>query len=267
MQINWFTVIAQVINFLVLVWLLKRFLYKPILKAVEDREKKITSQVKDADHLKAEAKKEQDDFIKKNTDFDQQKKELMDKAVADANTQRQKLFDEVKDAANKLNTKLETASKEKQHTENLEIAKRTQTEVFAIARKALSELASVSLEELSVETFIKRMKDLKDEEKQKLIEAFKSDENTILVRSAFDLPVKQQDDISKAVDAVLETKTPLQFKTTPDIISGIELTINGYKLAWSFSEYLHSLEKNVSETTKEKTKAEQEKRTTTEKKA
>ncbi len=266
MKISWFTVIAQVINFVVLVWLLKRFLYKPILKAVDDREKKIASQVKDANHLKAEAKKEQDDFTKKNADFDQQKKELMDKAVGDVAAQRQKLLDEAKDAANKLSAKLEAASKEKQQTENMEIAKKTQKEVFAITRKALTEIASESLEEQSVGTFIKRLNESKDDEKKQFIEAFKSNANTILVRSAFDLPVKQQHDISKAVDIILGTKTPLQFKTAPGIISGIELTTNGYKLAWSFSEYLNSLEKKISETMKEKTKAGQEKKATPDKK-
>ena len=191
----------------------------------------------------------------------------MDKAIADANTQRLQLLDEAKDAANKLSAKLEAASKEKQLTENMEIAKKTQKEVFAIARKALTEIASESLEKQSVGTFIRRLNDMKDEEKKKFIEAFKSNANTILVRSAFDLPVKQQNDISEAVDAVLGTKSTLQFKTAPGIISGIELTTNGYKLAWSFSEYLDSLEKNISETMNEKTKADQEKKAIPDKKA
>jgi F-type H+-transporting ATPase subunit b len=274
MQINWFTVIAQVINFLVLVWLLKKFLYKPILKAVDDREKKIASEIKDANHLKAEAKKEQDDFTKKNADFDQQKKGLMDKAVADVAAMRQQLLDEAKDAANKLSTKIEAASTEKQQTEQAEIAQKTQKEVFAIARKALTLIASESLEEQSVGTFIKRLNDLKDDEKKKFIEAFKSNANLpagrqvpILVSSAFDLPLKQQQDISIAVDAILETHTTLQFKTTPGIITGIELTTNGYKLAWSFSEYLNSLEKNISETMNEKMKADDEEKATPVKKA
>jgi len=265
MQINWFTVIAQVINFLVLVWLLKKFLYKPILKAVDDREKKIESQVKDANHLKAEAKKEQDEFAKKNTDFDQQKKELMDKAITDANTQRYKLIEEAKDAANKLSAKLETASKEKQQMENMEIAQKIQKEVFAITRKALAEIASESLEEQSITTFVKRLNQLKDDEKKKFIEAFKSNANTILVRSAFDIPVKQQHDISNAVDVVLETKTSLQFQIVPSIISGIELTTNGYKLSWSLSEYLDSLEKYNSETFKKITKDDLEKKATADK--
>lgn len=267
MQINWFTVIAQVINFLVLVWLLKKFLYKPILKAIDDREKKIASQIKDANDLKAAAKKEQDDFTKKNADFDQQKKDLMNKAVAEANTQREKLLDEAKEAANALSAKLEAASKEKQEAENADIAKKTRKEVFAITRKALTEIASESLEEQSVGTFIKRLNDLKEEERKQFIDAFKSNENTILVRTAFDLPPKQQQDISESVDAVLGTKSTLQFKTAAGIISGIELTTNGYKLAWSFAEYLDSLEKNISETIKEKTKTEQEKTVMPQKKA
>ena len=43
MPIDWFTVVAQAINFLILVWLLKRFLYKPILHAIDEREKGIAA--------------------------------------------------------------------------------------------------------------------------------------------------------------------------------------------------------------------------------
>ena len=121
MKIDWFTVIAQVINFLILAWLLKRFLYKPILKAVDEREKKIASQLKDAKAEKADAKKEQDDFKQKNEAFDQHKKELMDKAVADTKAERDKLMEEVRNDVNKLSAKLEEASKTKQENLNLSL--------------------------------------------------------------------------------------------------------------------------------------------------
>ncbi len=55
MKINWFTLIAQVINFIILMWLLKRYLYKPILKAIDERENKIKAQLNDAEARKAEA--------------------------------------------------------------------------------------------------------------------------------------------------------------------------------------------------------------------
>ena len=57
MLINWFTVLAQAINFLILVWLLKRFLYKPILHAIDEREKGIATQLADVEAKKAVAQK------------------------------------------------------------------------------------------------------------------------------------------------------------------------------------------------------------------
>ena len=245
MQINWFTVIAEIINFLVLVWLLKRFLYKPVLNAIDEREKKITAQIQGAETKKAEAKKEQDEFSKKNVEFDQQKKGLMDKAVADANTEREKLLEAVRNDASTLRARLENASKENQENQDRDIAQKTQEQVLAIARKTLADIASVSLEEQSVNIFIRRLKESKDEEKKRFIEAFKSSSNTILVQSAFESPPNQQNDISNAVNEILGTTTQLQFKTAPGLISGIQLSTNGYKLAWSISEYLTSLEKSI----------------------
>ncbi|MEO6669592.1 MAG: hypothetical protein ABIN36_08975 [Ferruginibacter sp.] len=260
MKINWFTVIAQVINFLILVWLLKKFLYKPILNAVSEREKKITGQLKDADDKKAAAQKEQDDFKKKNEDFDQQKKSLMDKAVADANAEKQRLTDEAKTEADTVRSNMEKASKEKQEQDNGVIAEKTQKQVFAITRKALADIASISLEEQSANTFVKHLEALKDDGKKQFIDAFKFNSNAILVKSAFDLPAKQQGEINNAVNVILSADTHLQFKTTPELISGIELSTNGYKISWSFSEYLNSLEKNISATMKDNNKPQPEKK-------
>ena len=112
MKIEWFTVIAQVINFLILVWLLKRFLYKPILNAIDEREKKITSQLTDAGNKKAEAKIERDEFIQKNEDFDKERQDLMNKAVTETNAERERLLKEARQDAITIRTKQEEALKE-----------------------------------------------------------------------------------------------------------------------------------------------------------
>jgi len=255
MKINWFTVIAQVINFLILVWLLRHFLYKPVLKAIDEREKKIASQLKDAADKETKAKKEQDEFAKKNEAFDQKKKGLMDKAIAETNVERGKLLEIARNDAAALQSKLENALKATQEKLNHDIVQKTQQEVFAIARKTLADLSSVSLEEQSAKIFIKRIKELKKDEKKQFSEAFKLGSNLtagkqspILIQSAFDLPEKQQIEIKKAVNEILGSETQFQFKTAPEIIGGIELNSNGYKLAWSISEYLNSLQKSISET-------------------
>jgi F-type H+-transporting ATPase subunit b len=82
--IDWFTVGAQALNFLILVWLMKRFLYKPVLAAIDVREKRIAKEIADADAKKADAQKEHDEFQHKNEEFDQQRAALLSKATDEA---------------------------------------------------------------------------------------------------------------------------------------------------------------------------------------
>jgi len=245
MQINWFTVIAQILNFLVLVWLMKRYLYKPILSAIDDREKKIAGQLADAKTKKDEAKAEQDEFNKKNQVFDDQKKAMMDKATSDAGVQGQKLLDEAKNNAKALQNKLEKAAKDQQADFNHQMEQKTEQEVFAITKKVLADLADVNFEEQSVNVFIKRIGELKEDEKDLFKKALHSDSGPILVQSAFDLPEKQQTDIKNAVTKMLGTKLSFDFKISPAVLGGIELTTKGYKLAWSMAEYVNSFEKEI----------------------
>jgi len=251
MQINWFTVIAQIINFLLLVWLLRRFLYKPILDAIDERENKITSQLNEAEEKKAEAKRQQEEFILKNEQFDQQKDERMNGVLTEVKETKHKLLEEARNEANALRTKLETSYTQMQENANSEIMQRTQQEVFSIARKTLSDLASVSLEEQATLVFISKLKELKGDNKQQLIDAFKTSNKNLLVQSTFNLPEKNQQDIITTLTEILgETKT--QFTTSPHLINGIELSTNEYKLAWSITEYLNSIENNISKTIKVK---------------
>jgi F-type H+-transporting ATPase subunit b len=251
MKVDWFTVIAQVINFLLLVWLLKRFLYKPILNAIDKRENKIKSQLQDAETKKIEAKREQEEFKQKNDDFDERKKGLMEKAVEESKTAGEKLLEEVRKAANDLDIKLKKSAQETLKNTNKEIAQKTQREVFAISRKVLMDLSGVSLEEQSVAVFINKLSELNEAEKKQFLSSFKSNSNEVLIKSAFELPNKQQDEIKKAIDEILEAKGKYEFKVNAEVINGIELTANGYKLAWSISAYINAIEKSITETIRE----------------
>jgi F-type H+-transporting ATPase subunit b len=84
MLIDWFTVAAQVVNFLILVWLLKHFLYKPVLNAIDVREKRIAKELADADAKQKQAQGERDEFANKNKVFDEQRDALLSKAADDA---------------------------------------------------------------------------------------------------------------------------------------------------------------------------------------
>jgi len=247
MLIDWFTVGAQALNFLILVWLMKRFLYKPILRAIDAREKRIATELADANAKKAEAQKERDEFEHKNEEFDQQRVALLSKATDEAKAERQRLLDEARKAAAALSSKWQETLRNAEHNLNQAISGRVQQEVFAIARKALTELAGTSLEERMVDVFVRRLRELNDAEKDGLKSALKTASSPAIVRSTFDLPAAQRSAIERVAKEVLGVEPQVQFETASDLVSGIELTANGQKVAWSIADYLASLEKTVGE--------------------
>jgi len=255
MLIDWFTVGAQALNFLILVWLMKRFLYQPILHAIDEREKRIAAELSDADAKKAEAQKERDEFQHKNEEFDQQRAELLSKAMEEAKAERQRLLDEARQAADALSAKRQETLRNDAHLLNQALSRRTQQEVFAIARKALTDLATTSLEERLGEVFTRRLREMDGQAKEGLAEALKTAIEPSLVRSAFDLPAEQRAVIQNALNETFSAEVHIRFETAPDLISGIEFTTaNGQKVAWSIADYLVSLEKGVDELLKEKDK-------------
>jgi len=256
MLIDWFTIAAQALNFLILVWLMKRFLYKPILRAIDAREQRIARELADAAAQKTEAQKEREELWKKNEAFDRQRDALLSQATEAAKAERQRLLDEARQAAEVLHAKRQDAMKGEQQSLNDEITRRTREEVFAIARKTLTDLAGTSLEERISEVFRRRLRELDGEAKEGFVKILKTSSDPVLVRSAFELPSEQRAAIQQVLNETFSAEIHVRFETAPDVISGIELTANGRRVAWSIADYLTSLEKRVGELLEEPSKPE-----------
>jgi F-type H+-transporting ATPase subunit b len=256
MLIDWFTVIAQAVNFLILVWLLKRFLYQPILKALDAREKRIAGELADAAEKVTDAKAEREEFRRKNDELDQARAGLLNKASDEAAAERQRLLDAARKDAENLRNKQQESLRSEYRLLNEELARRTQSEVFDIARKALADLAGENLEERMAEVFVQRLRGLNSEEKRKLVAMFKSPFQPAQVRSAFELADAQRTAIESAVKETLSATATVHFEVVPNLVSGIELVIQGQKIAWSIADYLTSLEKDVNELLKVQRKSE-----------
>ena len=247
MLIDWFTVAAQIVNFLILVWLLKHFLYKPILDAIDAREKRIAAELADADKKKADAEKERTDFEDKNRVFDQQRSALLGKAADEAKAERERLIDQAKKDAESLRVTQADALRGDQVRLGSEITLLAEREVFAIARKALTDLATVSLEERVGEVFTRRLRELDPKAKELLGAALKNSPQPALIRSAFDLPADQKAAIQNALNETFSTVVRIKFEDSQDVVCGIELTANCQKDAWSIASYLNELSKKDSD--------------------
>lgn len=244
MLIDWFTVIAQIINFLILVYLLKRFLYKPVLQAIEQREQRIASQLEDAAKQKAEAVREREQYEQMNQNLDQQKAGMMKEAKTAADTERQHLLEEAKKEYDALRGNLHDSLATEKANLDGELRRRVQQEVFQIAHKVLTDLADTTLEEQICDVFLQKIKTLGAEKVEQLRQSFKRSE-LLTVRSAFKLSSEQRSAFTDAIRELLGEEVEVQFRTSSDEVGGIELSAGGYKMAWTIAEYLDGLEQRI----------------------
>ena len=247
MFINWFTVLAQIVNFLILVWLLRRFLYKPVLDAIEKREKRIADELKEADSKKTEAEKEQKEYQQKNREIDVQRNSLLQKASQDAEKEQQRLLEEARIKYEELKIRLEKTLQEEQEQLATEVKNQTQQEVFAIARKVLADLASRSLEEQITAVLLRKIIELNKEERLAFMTAIKPEQGPLFLKSAFDIKPEQQEAIRKTLQDTFKQDFQLNFQESQNIVSGIELSANGYKLSWNINDYINTIETRLSQ--------------------
>ncbi len=253
MLFDWFTLFAQLVNFLVLVWLLKRYLYKPILDTIDERERLISTQILEAEASKTDAVKELENYQHRNIEFDQQRKEMLTNVITEVNTERHKLLAQTRNEVELLRNRLQESLRNEQQNLGAEIVRRTRNEVFSIARKTLSDLASVNLEDQMASVFINRIEKLATDEKDMLYMALSESSSAIFVRSIFELTLAQQSAIQSAIRINLNITPEIKFENAPHLVSGIELIAKGYKLSWTIDDYLVSMETLIAELLDQKT--------------
>jgi F-type H+-transporting ATPase subunit b len=245
MLIDWFTVAAQGVNFVILVCLLRHFLYKPILGAIDAREKHIAAELADADAKKTEARKERDDFHDKNKTFDEMRAGLLEKATAEAAAERDRLVGDAHKKAEALSSEQAAALRSNLASLSKEITRQASEEVFAISRRVLSDLATVSLEERMGEIFTRRVHQMEGKAKETLGAAIRGSPDPVVVRSAFDMPAVERAAIQNALNETFTADVRIRYETDSNTICGIELSANGQKVGWSIADYVGSLDRRV----------------------
>lgn len=244
MLIDWFTVVAQGLNFLVLVWLLKRYLYKPVLAAIDAREKQIALAIAAAASQRTAAEQERAAFAAKKAALDSDGATLLKQAANAAAAQRERLLADARSESQALRAKQMTALQDDQARLSQGITHLAQQEVLAIARKVLRDLADASLEARMAAVFAQRLRNLDASAKQTLAAASGSPPDAV-VCSGFDLSEAQRAVIQTAIDEVFSRPVALRFEISPEMLCGVELVAGGQKVAWSMTDYLGVLDQKM----------------------
>jgi len=254
MHIDWFVFFAQIVNFLILVYLLKRFLYGRIIKAMDNREARIVGRFEEAETLRKEAEKSAAFFEEKNRTLAEKQDELMNQMIQAAEHQRKEILEKARKDVDAIRERWqETITREKDSFLQ-DLRQRAGKQIYAIARRILTDMADADLEERIVAVFLKRIETMGETEGVALRESIAKGGKGMIIQSAFPISQPLRDKIQDALKRHTEGVPEIQYEVMAEIISGIELRAHGHKLAWSLSDYLETLEEGFAHALMEEAK-------------
>jgi len=242
MSIDWFTFTAQILNFLVLVWLLTHFLYNPIKNAMNKREKKIAEEQEKAITLQKQAESEAADYKQKTEELTHAKDELLAEAGQEVQQWRVEHLARARAEIDEQKTEWYQALTRERQSFLREARLRMAGHIHQMSRHVLTELANVDLQQQTIDVFLKQIDQIDEQQKNKILALIESTQHRVLVESAFPLEKDHRNKITNFVHDFLETDVKIDFETKPELICGIELHVAGYKISWNIQEPLQELE-------------------------
>ncbi|MCD6185407.1 MAG: hypothetical protein J7K84_06420 [Deltaproteobacteria bacterium] len=238
MLIDWFTVLAQIVNFLILIFLLKRFLYGPIIKAMEERKKKIAKAIDQADSAEKKAKQYSEELAREKQNFLEAKEQKLAEARKeirerqDKNLKKARL--EVEDLRQRWMDQLTEDKAAFFHKLKGEVI----SQVMRIGEKVLRDLANEKLERQVIAVFLKKVS------KDDLFQS-QTFSGKLLIQSGFRLDNEQSEFIRKQFFEYFKEAQTIQFQVIEEIGIGIRIKAGDRKVEWNLESYLGGLEKEI----------------------
>lgn len=242
MSIDWFTFSAQIVNFLLLVALLRWLLYGPIVRAMNAREQKIADRLTDAEQNRERAADEAAQYEEKSRQLERDREQILREAREDAKHERERLVKEAREEVDRQRSQWQQVLRRDQDDLIAELRKEAAHLGLQAASRTLSQLADEDLERQMYKRFISRFEQLPDSQVEELRHHLTDGDTEIICRSSFEVPRDQRERLTETIQRVIDTEAQVSFDVTPDLICGIELDVGGYSYAWNAKDFLRDLE-------------------------
>jgi len=238
MQIDWVTVTAQIVNFLVLVWLLKVFLYRPITAAMARREAAIKVRLDEAARMKTEADKRAADLARERQELEAKRQSLLTEARGEADALKRKLTAEARS---------EVEQKRKAWHDELsqgraEFLATISSEATAgfqhLAGDAMQDLADESLTDRFALTLARRLADLSEADKTRMSAAIAGNGGRLVVEAPAAISTASRKKLDAAIHAALGEGVKTDYAQPQSELTGIRLRAHGETIEWTISDYV-----------------------------
>ncbi len=238
MLFDWFTVFAQIVNFLILVFLLQKFLYGPIVNTMQERERLVKERIEGAEQKQLEAEQERQHYQAKNQELHEHFEQKQQQAEEEVQAWRKEALHGARQEVDVTLQEWHKSVQQEMSSFKAELRRFAVQQTYTVARQAVRDLADTSLEERMVEVFLSQLNKGEID-----LSKLKNSTDGITLRSAFKMPAKLQEQVQKEVQAHLGKDLSLRFENDPDLTAGIELAgQEGHQVAWNLRRYLEALE-------------------------
>lgn len=244
MRIDWITLVAQLVNFAILVLLLKRFLYGRIIAAIDRREKSIAERIESADRSRAEAEEQEAALRSARKELEGRAASLLSDAEKEAHERLESLTREARNDVARAQEKWRRSVERQRKAFLTQLRSRAGQQIYETTRTALQDLADASLERQAIVVFERELDALSDEDRQALASA--ADRGGAVLRSAFPIPAARTQKLEKRVRSLIGD-APLRFESSDELIFGLELVAGDRSISWSARGYVDRLEQGIAQ--------------------
>lgn len=243
MEINWITVSAQIVNFLILVGLLKKFLYQPVINSMDKREERVTDRLNEAREREETAGENIEIYQKKSEELERNRQEILEKTEQEVKKQEKEMLENVRREVRENRQRWKEQLEREKKLFLTSLRKKTVETIETIAREALSQLADTELEEKIVRSFLEKLKSADDEVR----EAFVKTSESLKVTSTFEMDSSLKSLVTRTIHNELDEDIDIEYSQSSDLLCGIELATQGQQLSWSLHEYMEVLSPRIEE--------------------
>lgn len=244
MLVDWFTVFAQAVNFLVLVLVLRHLLYRRVLTAVERREADIAGRIEEAQRIREAADADAQGYREQLAHLEGEKQRLLAEARAAAEDTRRELTEKARTEVADQQTRWESALRREQEAALSAIGKRLVGPILEIVRRILDDLTGRDLREAAVDVFLTRIEQA-DPGIWSRLSASVAEGQVVTVESTGAIDEARQGRIRELLASQLGRSVDVRFEVDPERVLGVVLRGGGIKIGWTVDGYLRRLEREA----------------------
>ncbi|MGD8380377.1 MAG: hypothetical protein PVI56_12295 [Gammaproteobacteria bacterium] len=237
MQIDWLTVTAQIVNFLILVWLLKRFLYKPVVNAMARREERISARLREAEQREIDADERARDFSEQSRALAETREQHIQAAREAAEQEKRALLDEARREVDEQRERWQDELHRERRNFHRALERLLAESALRVSRRALADLADADLEHQLIAALLRRIEEMPDGERRHLTDA----QGPVVVSASFELDDAARSRLRDALAGTAEVR----FRHDPELAFGIVVSTAAHKLEWNVTDYLDDLSERI----------------------